>query len=174
METTDEQLVRASIEGDSQAFGVLVERLCAPLTGYLGGLLRTRGDDVEELAQETFCTAWQKLRSLRDPARFSSWVYRIAHNLATKRAKALRPVPLVDDPPAQSGESQQEERLVGLVAAVARLGEPHREVILRKHFAGDSGEKIARDLGIAPGTVWSRLSRAYSELREMLAEEEND
>ena len=174
MERTDEQLAWASIEGDAKAFGILVERMRAPLTGYLGGLLRTRGEDVEELAQETFLIAWQKLPSLRDPARFSGWIYRIARNLAMKQAKALRPVPLADDPPAPSGENRQDHRLVPLVAAVARLSQPHREVILRKHFAGDSGDKIARELGIPPGTVWSRLSRAYAELRAMLVEQESD
>jgi RNA polymerase sigma-70 factor (ECF subfamily) len=160
------------MEGDAKAFGILVERLRAPLTGYLGGLLRRRGDDVEELAQETFLIAWQKLRSLRDPARFGGWIYRIARNLASKQARVVRTVPLADDPPANCGEPQQDERLVSLAAAVARLSEAHREVILRKHFGSDSGEKIARELGIAPGTVWSRLSRAYAELRAMLVEQE--
>jgi RNA polymerase sigma-70 factor (ECF subfamily) len=174
VERTDEQLARASIAGDAKAFGILAERLRAPLTGYLGGLLRTRGDEVEELAQETFCIAWQKIAGLRDPARLGSWVFRIARNLAAKRARVLRPVPLADDPPAKNVQSQQDQRLVPLVAAVARLSQPHREVILRKHFSGDSGEKIARDLGIAPGTVWSRLSRAYAELRAMLREQESD
>ena len=74
VERTEKQLTQASIEGDSQAYGILVERLRAPLAGYLGGLLYTHKDEVEELAQETFCIAWQKLRSLRDPARFSGWV----------------------------------------------------------------------------------------------------
>ena len=173
MEQSDQQLARASIGGDAKAFGILVERLRAPLTGYLGGLLGRRGDDVEELAQETFLVAWQKLRSLRDPARLTSWIYRIAHNLATKQARALRPVPLGDDPPAPAGENPHDQRLVSLVAAVARLSPPHREVVLRKHFAGDSGETIARDLGVAAGTVWSRLSRAYAELRTMLAEHDD-
>lgn len=174
MERTDEQLARASIQGDPQAFGILAERLRAPLTGYLGGLLRTRGDEPEELAQETLFLAWKKLPTLRDPTRLSGWIYRIAHNLAVNRARALQPVPLVGDPPADSGRNRQDRRLVPLVAAVARLSQPHREVILRKHFAGESGEKIARELGIPPGTVWSRLSRAYAELRAMLAEHQSD
>ena len=174
MENTDEQLARDSIEGDAKAFGVLVERLRAPLIGYLGGLLRKRGHDVEELAQEAFLTAWQKLRGLRDPARVRSWIYTIARNLAVRQAKSPRPVPLTNDPPACYEQSQQDQRLVSLVAAVSRLGEPHREVVLRKHFAGDSAEKIASELGVAQGTVWSRLSRAYAELRGMLTEQEDD
>lgn len=174
MEKTDEQLAQASMEGDAKAFGILVGRLRAPLIGYLGGLLRKRGHDVEELAQETLLTAWQKLRGLREPARVKSWIFTIARRLAVRHAKSPRAMPLTDDPPACCQQSQHEQRLVSLVAAVAHLGEPHREVVLRKHFNGDSAEKIARELGIAQGTVWSRLSRAYAELRAMLTEQEDD
>jgi RNA polymerase sigma-70 factor (ECF subfamily) len=172
VDRTDEQLARASIEGDTHAFGILVMRLRGPLIAYITGLRATR-EDAEELAQEAFLGAWQKIRSLRDPARVRGWIHRIAHNLAARPPGAVRTVPLTDDPPAQSSQGQQTERLVGLLAAVARLSEPHREVISRKHFGGQSGEQIARELGIPPGTVRSRLSRAYGELRAMLVKQES-
>lgn len=173
MDRTDEQLALASRWGDSQAFGTLVQRLRAPLIGHITGLLGTR-DDAEELAQETFLVAWQRIRSLRQPARVAGWICRIGHNLAMKRAKTLHPVPLTDEPPAKSGENGKDERLVSLLAAVARLSQPHRDVISRKHFAGQTGDQIARELGIPPGTVRSRLSRAYTELREMLSQRQSD
>ena len=171
MPQTDEQLAQAAIEGDTRAFGALVDRLRAGLIGYMAGLLGTR-DDAEELAQETFLIAWQKLDGLREPARVAGWIYRIAHNLAMKQPKVVRTVPLADDPPAGDGQSPEDRRLVSLLAAVARLSGPHREVIARKHFAGQRGDQIAQQLGIPPGTVRSRLSRAYGELREMLTEQE--
>ena len=159
------------MDGDAQAFGILVSRLRAPLTGYLGGLLGRRGDDVEELAQETFLVAWQKLPGLRKPASVGHWIYRIAKNLAAKHRKAKRTLPLTDEPPARDENDVRAQRLASLVAAVGRLKEPYRDVVLRKHFSGDSGEKIAADLDVPRGTVWSRLSRAYDELRAMLSEE---
>jgi RNA polymerase sigma-70 factor (ECF subfamily) len=171
VERTDEQLACASQEGDTRAFGILVERLRAPLIGYATGLLRTR-EDAEELAQETFLIAWQKIAGLRAPARVNAWIYRIAYNLAIKRPKQIPTQPLTEDPPIKSGGKHQ-PRLLGLLAAVARLSEPQREVISRKHFAGYSGEEIARQLGIPVGTVRSRLSRAYAELRAMLIEQES-
>ncbi|OHB69804.1 MAG: hypothetical protein A2V70_14710 [Planctomycetes bacterium RBG_13_63_9] len=79
MDRTDEQLARASIQRDPEAFGILIERLRCPLIAYITGLRATR-DDAEELAQETFLAAWQKLPGLRDPARVKGWIYRIAHN----------------------------------------------------------------------------------------------
>ena len=171
MDRTDEQLARASIEGDPQAFGILVDRLRAGLIGHVTGLLGRRAD-AEEVAQEAFLTAWQKLGTLREPARVGAWIYRIAHNLATKRAKVAQTVPLAVDPPAERGEPETDPRLVALLAAVAGLTPPHREVIARKHFDGQSGDEIARQLGIPPGTVRSRLSRAYGELREILTDED--
>lgn len=172
MQRTDEQLASASQQGDTRAFGILVERLRAPLIGYVTGLLGRR-EDAEELAQETFLIAWQKIAGLRAPARVNTWIYRIAHNLAVKRPKRIPTQPLTEDPPVSSG-GKPHPRLLGLLAAVARLSEPHREVISRKHFAGYSGEEIARQLGIPVGTVKSRLSRAYAELRAMLVEQESN
>lgn len=172
MELTDEQLAQASKEGDSQAFGILVERLRAPLIGYATGLLGTR-DDAEDLAQETFLVAWQKIGGLRVAARVNAWIYRIAHNLAVKPPKQIRTRPLREDPPLSDG-SKPDQRLLALLAAVARLSEPHRQVISRKHFAGYSGEKIAQQLGIPVGTVRSRLSRAYTELRTTLVEQQSN
>jgi len=60
---------------------------------------------------------------------------------------------------------------IALLTAVNRLGEPHREVITRKYFDRLTIEEVAGQLGIPAGTVRSRLSRAYSELREMLTDE---
>jgi RNA polymerase sigma-70 factor (ECF subfamily) len=99
VERTDEQLVRASIDGDPLSFGILVQRLRAPLIGYVTGLLGNK-DDAEELAQDAFLIAWQKLPGLRVPARAKAWIYRVAHNLASKRRWQTRMEPLVDDPPA--------------------------------------------------------------------------
>ena len=171
MKRTDEQLAHASKEGDPRAFGVLVERLRAPLIGYISGLSGAR-DGAEELAQETFLIAWQKIDGLRIPARINAWIYRIAHNLAVKPPKEIRTQPLSEDPPARD-KPPQDPRSLALLEAVARLSEPHREVISRKHFAGYSGKDIARQLGIPMGTVRSRLSRAYAELRAMLVEQES-
>ena len=172
MEKSDAQLAEDAARGDARAFGALVERFRAPLIGHLIGMLETR-DDAEELAQETFLKAWQKLPSLASPQAFGAWLHRIAHNLALGHVRRPRSVPLPSDVPERGCdnlESQKSEqnKIVLLLAAVSRLSEAHREVIGRKHFGGYSGEQIAEQLGISAGTVRSRLSRAYDELRGML------
>lgn len=150
-----------------------MDRLRAPLQGYLVGLLGA-ADDADELAQETFLVAWQRLRSLRDPGRVVAWIYGIARNLAAKQSNKPQPIALLCDPPAATDESREDRLVKSVMVAVSRLSEEHREVVLRKHFGGLTGEQIARQLGIAPGTVRSRLSRAYGQLREMLKQEEDE
>jgi RNA polymerase sigma-70 factor, ECF subfamily len=170
VEKTDAQLARDAGRGDASAFGELVGRYRAVLVGYVAGLLGSR-EDAEELAQETFLRAWQQVPGLRDPATVGGWLYRIAHNLAMTHVRRPRPVPLVVDTPQPADPVGSEDRRVALLAAVGRLSEPHREVIAKKHFGGYTLDAIAGQLGVPPGTVRSRLSRAYGELREMLAEE---
>jgi RNA polymerase sigma-70 factor, ECF subfamily len=168
VEQTDAQLACEAGQGNSHAFGALVERYRAGLVGYIAGLLGTR-EDAEELAQETFLRAWQQARTLRDPATVSGWLHKIAHNLAMTHARRPRTVPLIDDPPERAAAGADQERWLAVLAAVGRLSGPHREVLTKKHFDGCTHEEIARQLGIPGGTVRSRLARAYRELREMLS-----
>jgi RNA polymerase sigma-70 factor, ECF subfamily len=170
VELTDAQLAREAGQGNAKAFGVLVERYRAGVVGYVAGLLGTR-EDAEELAQETFLRAWRQARTLRDPATVSGWLYRIAHNLAVSHARRPRTVPLADDPPDRGPSGPDEERWTAVLSAVGRLSDDHREVVMKKHFNGFRHEEIAVQLGIPPGTVRSRLARAYSQLRDMLAEQ---
>lgn len=172
MQSTDEELALAAMRGDAEAFGVLVVRLRGALIGYVAGLIGNR-HEAEEIAQEAFLAAWRNLHGLRRPASVGAWLFRIAHNLTTKRAKGRPAVPLTFDPVGPTPDAAYEERLLGVLAAVSRLSEEHREVIMRKHFGGYSGSEIAEQLGVAPGTVRSRLSRAYAEIRILIESDAN-
>jgi len=149
------------------------------LIGYVTGLLRDR-DEAEEVAQDALLAAWRDLHRLRNPAQVGNWIFRIARNLAFKRRRrprpaSLQPATLQHDVPAASGRDAESrhDRDLALLEAIARLREPFREVIMRKHFSGASSEEVALQLGVAPGTVRSRLARAYAALRPMLAEQED-
>jgi RNA polymerase sigma-70 factor, ECF subfamily len=175
VERTDAQLACDAGRGDSAAFGVLVERYRATLVGYVAGVLGSR-DDAEELAQEAFLRAWRQAPTLREPAKVGGWLHQIARNLAMSHVRkprlARKPklVPLGADPPGRPATGD-DERWPAVLAAVGRLSGPHREVIAKRHFAGCQNEEIAVQLGVPPGTIRSRLARAYAELREMLREE---
>jgi len=173
VQQTDEELTLAAMRGDADAFGILVVRLRSAVIGYVAGLIGNR-DEAEEIAQEAFLAAWKNLPSLRQPAYAGTWIFRIAHNLSTKRGRRLSTVPLTFDPAVAGPDTRRQERLLGVLAVVGRLSDEHRDVVMRKHFGGYSGRQIAEQLNIAPGTVRSRLSRAYAEMRSLLEAETHE
>ena len=166
MKLTDRQIAIRAGQGDVAAFVQVVERCRAPLIAYVYGLTGRR-DEAEELAQEAFCRVWEKLTTLRQPERLVSWLYRIAHNLAVSAARRPRLVALPAETPAQAPASVDANMEVH--RAMALLSEPHRVIVSLRHFTGMSHEEIAQTLGIPAGTVRSRLSRAYEQLRPLLA-----
>jgi RNA polymerase sigma-70 factor (ECF subfamily) len=161
---TDRQIANRAGQGDVAAFAQFVARYRAPLISYVHGLTGRR-DDAEELAQEAFCRAWEKLPSLRQAGTLVSFVYRIAHNLAVSAARRPRPVMM----PADQAAPERADASGEVHRAVALLPEPHRVVVSLRHFSGLSHEEIARTLDLPAGTVRSRLSRAYDRLRPLLA-----
>jgi RNA polymerase sigma-70 factor (ECF subfamily) len=163
---TDRQLASGAGSGETAAFVQLVERYRAPLIGYLYGLTGAR-DDAEELAQEAFCRAWEKLPTLRRGDRLVSWLYHIAHNLAVSAARRPRTAALCREPEAPAAAPS--DTMAEVHRAVAALPEPQRLVVSLRHFAGMSHDEIAHALAIPAGTVRSRLSRAYGQLRPLLA-----
>ena len=165
MSLTDRQIACRAGEGDVAAFVQFVGRYRAPLISYVYGLTGRR-EDAEELAQEAFCRAWEKLPALRQPERLVSWLYRVAHNLAVSEGRRPRPVTLPAEPAA---DPPRDDPGADVHGAVARLSEEHRVVVSLRHFTGLSHEEIARVLGVPAGTVRSRLSRAYDRLRPLLA-----
>jgi RNA polymerase sigma-70 factor (ECF subfamily) len=163
---TDQQIAVRASAGDVAAYVQLVERYRAPLISYVYGLSGRR-DDAEELAQEAFCRVWEKLPTLRRRESLANWLYRIAHNLAVSAARRPRLAALVGEP--ANPESRPSDHLLAVHRAVAELPEPQRVIVSLRHFTGLSHEEIAEVLSIPPGTVRSRLSRAYDRLRPLLA-----
>lgn len=176
---TDTALVAASLAGDHAAFGELADRHAPRLTALAGRLL---GDAVEaeDLTQETLLQAYLGLDRLRDPERFSSWVYGIALNLAKMRLRSRRngALPQVDasrlaalaaaDPsPAEIVEAREFWSLVE--SALQVLPAEQRRAVLLYYVDGLSCEEIAALLDEPAGTVRVRLHRARSRLRDRLS-----
>ncbi len=135
---------------------------------------------AEDLAAETFATAYRRRASF-DPGRASlrSWLHGIANNLVRNHWRAeqhllaldARLIPEVDlsgSPEAADDRVTAAMLAPRLAAGLARLTRDQRDVLLLSAWAELSHEEIAAVLGIAPGTVRSRLSRARAALREHL------
>ena len=178
---TDTALVAASLAGDHAAFGELADRHAPWLTALAGRLL---GDAVEaeDLTQETLLQAYLGLDRIRDPERFSSWIYGIALNLAKMRLRsrcngalpalevdATRLAALVaaDPSPAEVVEARELWSLVE--SALDLLPVEQRRAVLLHYVDGLSCEEIAALLGEPAGTVRVRLHRARARLRDRLS-----
>ncbi len=182
--TSDEALVVLALDGSEDAFAELVRRYQRRLTGFLGQLVGD-ADLARELAQEAFIRAWSAL-SRFDPAyRFSTWLFRIAHNLGIDhlRRRRLQTVPLhrhdvdgeevelalPDDAkdPLEHVENRALEE--GLREAIESLRPEYRELVLLRHFGGLAYQEIAELKGMPLGTVKNKLFRAHTVLRNALA-----
>jgi RNA polymerase sigma-70 factor, ECF subfamily len=181
--TDDQSLIAACRSGQTEAYGVLIRRYQDRLYPTV---LRLTGcaEDAQDLLQETFLRAYQKLGHFQGESSFYTWVYRIAVNLALSNRRRRRPDcragcgndghgNLVDSAtdfretdPSLPLERIERERTVQ--AALDALAADHRAVVVLKEFDGLRYEEIAAVLGIPVGTVRSRLHRARCELRDRL------
>ena len=174
-EPTDGDLIASSCT-DPAAFVAVFERHFDVVYGYLAR--RVGPALAEELAAETFTTAFEKRRRCwQDVADARPWIFGIAVNLLRtryrKERRELRALARTGVDPVL-GEDQAllepvEQRLASreLAAALARLGDKDREVLLLYFWADLSYEAIAVALGVPVGTVRSRLNRARGRLREL-------
>lgn len=170
--------LRQAMTGDAAAFEVLVKEHYNRVFRFLMKWVR-HPDHAEDLAQETFLAAWQKLPAFRQDSQFTTWLLGIALNLARNhrnRGPSRREVELpeeshlellMDSAPAAEEDAANRGAVAALDRALARLPEDMREVIVMVRLEGLSMEEAAAALGVAVGTVKSRLFRA----RERLAEE---
>jgi RNA polymerase sigma-70 factor (ECF subfamily) len=176
----DQSLIDACRRGHSEAFGVLVRRYQDRLYPTV---LRLTGcaEDAQDLLQEAFLRAYQKLSRFHGESSFYTWVYRIAVNLALSDRRRRRPMLRLgggpgggpdetadghETDPSLPLERAERDRLVQ--TALNTLAADHRAVVVLKEFDGLRYEEIAAVLGIPVGTVRSRLHRARCELREKL------
>ena len=169
----------ASLAGDHRAFGELVDRH-GPRLEVLARRLLGDEAEAEDLTQEAVLQAYLGLERLRDPERFSSWVYGIALNLAKMRLRSRRngALPALDatrlaalaaaDPsPAEIVEARELWSLVE--SALQVLPPEQRRAVLLHYVDGLSCEEIAALLGEPAGTVRVRLHRARARLRDRLS-----
>lgn len=181
--TTDERLVELALESNEEAFERLVKRYQRRLTAFLSQLV----GDVElakELTQEAFIRAWSALERYDPTYRFSTWLFRIGHNLGIDhlRRRRLKTVPiiredregaevevvLVDAAKDPLGHLKNGELASALRAAIEGLRPEYRELVLLRHFGGLSYQEIADLEGMPLGTVKNKLFRAHSVLRKEL------
>jgi RNA polymerase sigma-70 factor (ECF subfamily) len=162
----DARLVRAARAGDERAFGALYERYARVIHGVL--LARAPKTDVEDLVQDVFLSAWNRLESLRDPAAFGGWLTMIARNRATDfHRQSVDSVELPDDLTAPEASSARAEAL-GVLEIIRTLPAAYRETLVLRLVEGLTGPEIAERTGLTPASVRVNLHRGMTMLREKL------
>lgn len=180
--TSDADLIARARTGDDRAFAALVERYESAVAATVIGMLG-RGDDADDVGQETFIRFHRALGSFRGESSLKTYLVHIAMNLSLnalkrRRRSLLRFVSNDDDSDeiaslpeprvGPEGNFDASELHDIVRAAVARLGEKHRAVVVLRLFHDYSTRETAEVLGLPEGTVLSRLSRAMKELETQL------
>jgi RNA polymerase sigma factor (sigma-70 family) len=176
---SDEQLWRASREGDRDAFGRIVERyqslICALAYSGTGNLAGS-----QDLAQETFVAAWRRLGELREPAKLRPWLCGIVRNLAANTLRrdlrrggapegleAIAEQPAAEEDPEAQAVTREEEAL--LWRALEGMPETYREPLVLFYREEQSVADVAAQLDMSEDAVKQRLSRGRAMLRVEIA-----
>jgi RNA polymerase sigma-70 factor, ECF subfamily len=184
----DNALVSSYLEGDEQAFALLMTRYQDRLTNYLHGIIRDYDRSID-LCQEAFIRVFKNAHRYKGQYQFSTWLYRIATNLAIDEIRRRRrrgqfffynviglfnreerPLPLPDTRHCPGKEFDRNERSRKLQTAIDSLPEKYRLAFVLKEAHDLSYEETAQVLNISLGTVKSRIHRAKLLLRGKLAE----
>jgi RNA polymerase sigma-70 factor (ECF subfamily) len=176
----DSLLIEQSMAGDTEAFGRLVSRYQDRLYNSMVHQLRNESE-AEDVVQESFILSFTRLASFQGKSSFYTWLYRIAFNTAISRQRRKRPQLSLERDMAGSGKDvaakaprpelrlDQDERSSELMAALGRLNDEHRTILVLREMDELGYEEISEILDTPVGTVRSRLHRARARLKEELA-----
>jgi len=171
---SDAEITKMVLNGEKQAFAVLVERYERPVRAVA---LNVLGDyhRAADAAQDAFVKAYEKLPGLQKPAAFGPWLMKITRRCAIDLARRAPKETHLEPQVAAEIESRDvrlDRDKQYLLAAVARLPKAEQQVIMLRYLGANSVKEVGRILGRSVGTVTKQLSRAHKRLRKMLKEAE--
>jgi RNA polymerase sigma-70 factor (ECF subfamily) len=176
----DSDLVATAINGADGSFEELVRRYQRPISAYVYRMVGNY-ESALDLTQEIFIKVYGSLRKYRSEFKFSTWIYKIAHNAAVDhlRRSSTREQSLINgsesdqfELPIESRrlspeqESERKERRVEIEAVVRALPANYRELIILRHSQDLTYEEIVEVTGLPLGTVKNRLFRAREMMRQ--------
>lgn len=175
MPDDEARLVERARAGDASAFEHLVRAHLRPAYAVALAVMG-HPQDAEDVCQDAFVLALERLDQCRDPGRFTAWLLQIVRNQArnAQRARSVRDTVALEEDTAASGldsparSAERAELRERLRAGLATLTETQREVVLLHDLEGWPHREIADALGIAEGTARYHLSHARRALRAHL------
>lgn len=171
-ESQDRMAVERCLSGDTDAFGLLIDRYERPVFNTVLHMVGNN-EDARELCQQIFMKAFQHLATYDPQRKFFSWIYRLALNEAINHVKARHTHEPLDEamphPDANPAEQYAEvEQWTHLHEEIMKLDPNYRAVIILRHFLHLSYQEAAEILGVPEKTVKSRLFTARQMLRDAM------
>lgn len=164
--TDTARLVRSAQEGDGEAFAELYQRFARMVHGVV--LARIARTEVDDVVQDVFVTAFERLGSLREPAAFPGWLASIARHRAADHGRRLVPAGTLGEVQVPARGHDHLEALA-ILDAIRSLPEAYSETLVLRLVEGMTGAEIAERTGLTPGSVRVNLHRGMKLLREKLA-----
>jgi len=190
MTRSDVQLMLDVKAGDEQSFGLLLQRYRTPLVNFLYRMVRSR-EQAEDLAQEVFIRVYRAREEYVPSAKFTTWLFRIATNLALNSLRDHRhekleismdapviadaedgdekPFEVADKHPTIEQKLVEEDRKKMIRRAIEKLPEKQRAAVLLHKYQELDYSEIAKILSVSESALKSLLFRAYESLRIELA-----
>ena len=172
MDSSEQAIYRAAIQGDREAFEMVIRSTSRNLFAIAYGVLQNR-EEAEDVVQDTFVKAWKSRWRVRDSAKLPAWLATIARHRAQDLARKRRPEPLPED--FESNEAVEFESagkkadLDGEVrSALAQLPELHRVALTLRYFEDLDYGTIEQTLGLTNGALRGILGRALGLMRKRL------
>jgi RNA polymerase sigma-70 factor (ECF subfamily) len=169
---TDVELVTRCLAGDQSAWASFVERFSRYVLAITARGYGLAEHDAEDVFQEVFARAYERLGELRDPAAVQPWIAQLTRNACVDRIRGARRATPMGDLPDVPDEDETFARLdlsLDLHRALATLPEHCAEVLDRFFARDESYHVIGEAMGLPAGTIASRISRCLAKLKSELA-----
>ena len=180
---SDEQLVQLSLK-DQDSFYYLIERYEPKILRYIKRITNISPEESEDLLQEIFIKVYRNLNRFNRKLKFSSWVYRIAHNEIINQYRKKKSYSATIDSFAENDDTDYLSGFIGealdidndyisrenaekVRAALAKLPDKYREVLILRYFEDQSYKEISDILRKPAGTVATLINRAKSKFRKI-------
>jgi RNA polymerase sigma-70 factor (ECF subfamily) len=163
----DRKIIERVLKGDTDAFNLLVRQWEKPIYNFIVRMIGDR-DQAMDLCQDAFMKAYRELDTLKDLDRFSSWLYRIAHNTCFSKLRKDQGKTFVELEPETHATKMPIENRLAVEKALQQLPEDQREAVVLKVYQNLKFEEIAAIQDAPVSTVKSRLYMGFEKLRSIL------
>ncbi|MFA6415976.1 MAG: RNA polymerase sigma factor [Candidatus Paceibacterota bacterium] len=178
---SDEDLVRTAL-ADPEAFGLIIDRYNEPLSRYIRRLTRSDEDEIKDILQDIFIKIYLNLNDFDHSLKFSSWIYRVAHNqvIDNWRKSQVRPSTAIDpddvfwltvaDDLDLEADAHRRELGVKIRELIDKLDGDYRSILILRYLEDKDYREISDIMKKPIGTVATLINRAKKKLKNLVEE----